>query len=139
MDINAPFSADGLLFIATFDDFLLGESATQNGSPSGMSNLIGSGGSSGYFRKSGRYTDFAAFAQDDIKLTQRLTVNAGLRYEIFGPPTEMNGRLPNFDPSIAAHQVPSSGSLSGFTLPANFSGPIATGRDTNFNRRPVGN
>ena len=127
VDINAPYSADGLLFIATFDDFLLGESAAQNGSPSGLSNLIGSGGSSGYFRKSGRYTDFATFAQDDIKLTQRLTVNAGLRYEIFGPPTEVNGRLPNFDPSIAAHQVPSSGSLSGFTLPANFSGPIAQG------------
>ena len=127
VDINAPFSADGLLFIATFDDFLLGENATQNGSPSGMSNLIESGGSSGYFRKSGRYTDFATFAQDDIKLTQRLTVNAGLRYEIFGPATEVNGRLPSFDPSIAAHQVPASGSLSGFTLPSNFSGPIAQG------------
>jgi hypothetical protein len=127
VDINAPYSADGLLFIATFDDFLLGENAAQNGSPSGLSNVIGSGGSSGYFRKSGRYTDYATFAQDDITLTQRLTMNAGLRYEIFGPATEVNGRLPNFDPSIAAHQVPSSGSLSGFTLPANFSGPIAQG------------
>jgi hypothetical protein len=127
IDVNAPFSTDGLLFVDTFDDFLLGESAAQNGSPFGVSNVIGSGGSSGFFRKSGRYTDFAAFAQDDIKLTQRLTVNAGLRYEIFGPPTEVNGRLPNFDPSIAARQVPSTGSLSGFTLPSNFSGPIAAG------------
>jgi hypothetical protein len=127
IDINAPFSTDGLLFISTFDDFLLGESATQNGSPYGISNVIGSGGSSGFFRKSGRYTDYAAFAQDDIKITQLLTVNAGLRYEIFGPAVEKNGRLPNFDPSIAMHQAPSTGTLSGFTLPANFSGPIATG------------
>jgi len=127
VDLDAPYSSDGLLQIATFDDFLLGMSAAQNGSPTGVSNVTGSGGSSGLFRKSGRYIDYAAFAQDDIKLTQRLTVNLGLRYEIFGPPVETHGRLPNFDPSIAIAQVPTSGSLSGFTLPANFSGPIAPG------------
>ena len=49
VDINAPFSADGLLVIATFDDFLLGESAAQNGSPNGLSNVIESAGSSGFF------------------------------------------------------------------------------------------
>jgi hypothetical protein len=127
VDIDAPFSSDGLLQIATFEDFLLGQSATQNGSPTGVSNVTDSQGSSGLFRKDERYTDLAAFVQDDIKLTQRLTVNAGLRYETFGPPVEIHGLLPSFDPSIAAGEVPSTGSLSGFALPANYHGPVPQG------------
>jgi hypothetical protein len=127
VDVNAPYSSDGLLQIATFDDFLLGQSATQNGSPTGVSNVTDSGGSSGLFRKDERYTDVAAFIQDDVRLSQRLTVNAGLRYEIFGPPVEIHGLLPSFDPGIAAGQVPATGSLSGFTLPANYPGAIPTG------------
>jgi len=79
VDVEAPFSIDGLLDIRTFNDFLLGKSAAQNGSPSGSSNVSLSNGSSGLFRKDGRYSDFAAFIQDDVKLTPRLTINAGLR------------------------------------------------------------
>jgi hypothetical protein len=127
VDVDAPFSADGLLQIATFDDFLLGQSAAQNGSPNDESNVTDSQGSSGLFRKNERYNDFAWFAQDDMKLTNRLTVNVGARYEIFGPPMEIHGLLPNFDPSIATEQVPAAGSLSGYTLPANFAGPIPPG------------
>jgi len=127
VDVDAPFSSDGLLQIGTFDDFLLGQSAAQNGSPIGESNVTNSGGSAGLFRKDERYTDLAAFLQDDIKVTQRLTVNAGLRYEIFGPPEEIHGLLPSFDPSIATGQVPAAGSLSGYTLPANFTGAVPVG------------
>lgn len=127
VDVDAPYSSDGLLQVNTFDDFLLGESAAQNGSPIGVSNVTDSGGSSGLFRKDERYTDLAAFIQDDIKLTQRLTVNAGLRYEVFGPPSDIHGLLSSFDPAIAIGQVPATGSLSGFTLPANYSGPIPAG------------
>ena len=54
-----PFSTDGLLDIRTFSDFLLGESAAQNGSPTGSSNVSLSNGSSGLFRKDERYIDFA--------------------------------------------------------------------------------
>ena len=127
VDVLAPYSSDGLLQINTFDDFLLGQSATQNGSPIGVSNVTNSMGSSGLFRKDERYTDLAAFIQDDIKLTSRLTVNAGMRYEIFGPPVEIHGLLPSFDPSIAVGQVPAAGSLSGYTLPANYPGPVPVG------------
>ena len=38
------------------------------------------------------------FVQDDWKLTDRLTVNLGLRYDVFVPDTEKNDHLVNFDP-----------------------------------------
>ncbi|MEO7271209.1 MAG: TonB-dependent receptor plug domain-containing protein, partial [Vicinamibacterales bacterium] len=44
-----------------------------------------------------RVVEQAAFVQDDVKVNDRLTVNAGLRYEIFHAPTEKHDRLANFD------------------------------------------
>jgi hypothetical protein len=125
--VNAPFSTTGLLDIRTFNDFLLGQSATQNASPSGLSNVTMSGGSSGDFRKDERYTDVAGFVQDDVKVTPRLTVNAGLRYEIFSPPSEIHGRLVNFDPAVADLAVPAAGSFSGFLVSSNFQGTVPNG------------
>ena len=66
---------------------------------SGLSGLsvIGSGTNSIH----NRANDFSAFIQDDWKLTARLTLNLGLRYDYFGPTTETNGHLVGFDPSQA--------------------------------------
>jgi len=125
--IDAPFSTTGLLDIRTFNDFLVGQSAAQNGSPDGISNVTMSGGSSGNFRKDERYTDLAGFVQDDYKVSDRLTVNAGLRYEIFSPPTETNGRLVTFDPALADLAVPPEGSFSGYVVTSNFSGTVPDG------------
>jgi hypothetical protein len=124
LDVVPSDQAGDLIFLG-FSDFLLGESGTQNGS--GQSNIFFSAGGSGLFRKDERYTDYAGFIQDDIKVTPRLTVNAGLRYEYFGPPGEIEGHLSNFDPTIATSAVPASGSFSGFVLPSNYHGPLASG------------
>jgi hypothetical protein len=39
------------------------------------------------------------YFQDDIKVSPKLTINAGLRYEIVTPQYEKDNRLSNFDPS----------------------------------------
>jgi len=125
---NQPVETDGLLQIGTFNDFLLGQSAAQNGSPQGLSNVSNTTAGGGIFRRDTRYTDFAVFAQDDVKLTPRLTVNLGLRYEIFGAPTEINGRLANFNPLTATlGPVPVTGTFGGFSLPSNFPGTLPPG------------
>jgi hypothetical protein len=127
-----PFSVDGTLIIATFQDFLLGQSAAQlqqsrpqNPPSSGLSNVTISIAGGGIHRRNERFTDFAGFAQDDIRLTHRLTINAGLRYEIFGAPIETNGRFGNFNlQTVLQGPISAQGTLSGITLPSNYRGPI---------------
>src|SRR6185369_8830511 len=38
------------------------------------------------------------FIQDDYKITSKLTLNIGIRYEFATPPREKNNRFANFDP-----------------------------------------
>ena len=128
IDENQPQQVDGNLFFGTISDFLVGQSATQNGSPLGLSNISTSVDGGGIFRRDERYNDFAGFAQDDIKLAPSFVLNAGLRYEIFSAPIEINGRLTNFDPSLAMEgPLPASGVLNGFTVASNFKGAIPQG------------
>src|SRR6185437_13111542 len=46
-----------------------------------------------------RNLDFSPYIQDDIKLTPKLTVNLGLRWDIMVPFTEMNNNIVFFDPT----------------------------------------
>ncbi|HLJ13299.1 MAG TPA: TonB-dependent receptor [Bryobacteraceae bacterium] len=57
-------------------------------------------------------TTVQAFAQDDIQLGSKLTVNLGLRYEDYGPWSEKRGRMSNFDLQTGKLAVPTSSSIS---------------------------
>ncbi len=46
-----------------------------------------------------RSSIYGVFLQNDWKLRPNLTVNIGLRWEYYAPPTEAKGRLANFEPT----------------------------------------
>jgi hypothetical protein len=64
---------------------------------------------------SGTYTEvrpeIAAYIQDDIRVTDRLTVNAGLRYDLFVPWVEVNDQQSNFDISTGRFVVASENAV----------------------------
>jgi hypothetical protein len=51
------------------------------------------------------------YFQDDIRVNSRLTVNAGLRYELVTPQWESDNHLANFDPTTNSLIQASSGSI----------------------------
>src|SRR5207245_10961649 len=72
--------ARGRLAFQNFTDFLLGLSAAQNGSPHGLSNIQSieaneGTGPTGNVILLLRFNHLAAFVEDDIKVTGRLTLN----------------------------------------------------------------
>ena len=56
------------------------------------------------FQRDYRQSLFGVFAQDDFRVTQRLMLNLGLRYETVTSPTEINGKISNLrdilDPAV---------------------------------------
>ncbi len=80
---TAGFGSDGGILAATgnaYASYLLG--AVDNGSLTDTAVQ----------EFGGRYRDYALYAQDDWKLTPKLTVNLGLRYEIPKPLVEVKNR-----------------------------------------------
>ena len=72
-----------------------------------------------------RYHYVAGFLQDDWRVNDRLTLNLGMRYELFTPPYERNGRQGNLLPDqgkliYANNDVPAG-------IPAAFTTPVPDG------------
>jgi len=68
------------------------------------------------------YFNFEAYAQDDWKVTNRLTLNLGVRYSYFPSPADVKLTLNNFDPLLfSPASAPGIDPVSGNFLPG---GPI---------------
>jgi carboxypeptidase family protein/TonB-dependent receptor-like protein len=68
--------------------------------------------------KSAKHT-YAGYAQDDWKVSRNLTLNLGIRYELFSPTYATDGRQSNFDFNNATLYIP-PGPDQNAPLPPNF-------------------
>jgi len=103
------FASRGFLAFQTFNDLLNGNILTA---------FVGTGITDRGFRA----RDAAAYYQDDWKLTKRLTLNLGVRYDYLGPSRDVKDRLGNFDPSLLDASTRANagpGLLNGFILPSS--------------------
>lgn len=119
----------GLIFLS-FPDFLLGLDATGSGTKAAgvpVGNVYASVDLPGLFDRGFRVWDGNFFIQDDIKVSRRLTVNIGLRYDRLGDISDVLGRNGNFNYFLANPNPPASGTLQGFVVPSNYTGTVPAG------------
>src|SRR5262249_746864 len=90
----------GLQF-SNFQDFLVG----------GAGNILQSVDLPGLFDRAFRVWDSNLYAQDDFKVSRRLTVNFGFRYERLGNISDALGRNGDFDYTLANKNPPAAGTL----------------------------
>lgn len=90
--LNNQYSFSGQFTGDGFTDFLLGNMAS--------SSIALAENETGRFRR----TMMAFYVLDDWKVSPKLTLNIGLRYEYAQIPRELGGLTPSFDPTLANGQ-----------------------------------
>ena len=96
--IFGSYTFNGMYTGNAYADFLLGLPATATRQEP-------------YAPQYNRARDWAAFAQDDFKVTPRLTLMYGLRYEYNGPAYARDGDMYSFDPASGKIVVPNQQSM----------------------------
>lgn len=98
----SPYANTNTRGTINFGDNFTNNPATNTGGSGIASMLLGysTGGSRGYLISPYYLSsnEFAAFAEDDWKVSRRLTLNLGVRWDLFTAPTEKYNHLTNFDP-----------------------------------------
>jgi hypothetical protein len=123
----------GIMVLVSFPDFLLGLPAGPTGAGgngTSFSNLYASGATAGIPAIGERASAADFFALDDWKITRNLKLNLGIRVEVNGQQSEVEGRESSFFPQF--YVAPPAGGFtspatSGFVLPDNFSGEAPPG------------
>jgi len=105
------FTFPGLLVYANMPDFLTGH-------PFLLADL------QGLVDRAWRAKNGDMYAQDNIQLTQRLTVSLGVRYERQGVIGDALGRSSNIDPTHLNPDPPPGGTLQGVVVASNFKGTL---------------
>jgi Carboxypeptidase regulatory-like domain/TonB-dependent Receptor Plug Domain len=119
----------GLIYLS-FPDLLLGLNAQQSGTAAAgvpVGNVYLSIDLAGLFDRAFRIWNGNLYFQDDIKVTRRLTLNVGLRYERLGDISDGLGRNGDFNYNLANPNPPATGSLAGYVVPSNYTGPLPAG------------
>jgi len=97
----SPFTNTNTRSSLNFNDNFTNNPATNMGGNGLATLLLGfsTGGTRGFLLQPYylRNNEYAAFFQDDWKFGNRLTLNLGLRYDVFTADTEIQNRIANFD------------------------------------------
>ena len=108
VDSFNDFSARGVLVFDQLSDFLSGTPAS--------TVLFSSRQLVGDTNRNARQNNEGLYVQDSIRLTNRLTINAGLRWDYFGVIHDTHGLLSAYDPaqSDVWNRFPRSAVQQGF-------------------------
>ena len=97
----SPFTNTNTRGSLNFGDNFTNDPTTNTGGDGVATLLLGfsTGGARGFLMQPYylRNNEYAAFLQDDWKASNRLTLNLGVRYDVFTPDTEIHNRIANFD------------------------------------------
>jgi hypothetical protein len=101
-DVN---NLQGIGYMLSFDPAMTALPGSNTASGDGFASFLLGSVSSGVWSDLGnlsrhRFSAMSLYVQDDFKVTSRLTLNIGLRHDLFWPLSDSKGRLSAFDPTV---------------------------------------